>query len=466
MTQKDDGTWKLEEKSGKTVKNQELKKALGGTVETDDDGNIIKIKTSDGVELCNSEESCNQKLGTSLSNLEAGLKKVKEKEKAAKAAEEKKKEAEAPQPVAPVAEEKPKREEKPKEPPKPYAPPQNVAGLDAEGSVIACADETKPCEQKDASFAFAHESILDGVEGSVYVNDENKLCAPQSENCQKKNCDDVKGCKQTSDGDKYCTEFSGKTSCVNDPLEVTEHFIEECAKNQQYKEGTSTCAGANALSETLYQSLDFEFRSRVEVVFGSLFDDWSNNAFSRLEYWMYDNVCHMNYYNAGESEVDLIAGGTITQEHNFAHNLSYLGPNEIIVTLGGEKEEVNGTIFRYAFSIQTIGPVHGVVYLYNKCTQKKSFSTTGAGWKDEFVVNNPLGVHRNHYATDQLTFDCDLEGIEECRFDHACLKILDNEGYVAPLCQKLEGDEIILNPETGDTNCGDVASTALGFKKG
>ena len=268
--------------------------------------NIIKIKTSDGVELCNSEESCNQKLGTSLSNLEAGLKKVKEKEKAAKAAEEKKKEAEAPQPVAPVAEEKPKREEKPKEPPKPYAPPQNVAGLDAEGSVIACADETKPCEQKDASFAFAHESILDGVEGSVYVNDENKLCAPQSENCQKKNCDDVKGCKQTSDGDKYCTEFSGKTSCVNDPLEVTEHFIEECAKNQQYKEGTSTCAGANALSETLYQSLDFEFRSRVEVVFGSLFDDWSNNAFSRLEYWMYDNVCHMNYYNAGESEVDLI----------------------------------------------------------------------------------------------------------------------------------------------------------------
>ncbi|MBI4454006.1 hypothetical protein HY636_05165 [Candidatus Woesearchaeota archaeon] len=472
-----DTVWKLDTLPGKTVKNENLKQAIGGIVTIDKYGNIVGVETSNGKLLCSGEPNCQNLIGTSLDNLLEGIKKIPPNELTPKSAEV------APAP-APPGEERDVEEAPLPEPPtpkeeKPYVQPQNVAGLDANGYVASCITDAESCTKEQAKFAFKHESILDGVEGYVYVEvdmdgeikkdektKEPTTCAAEHVtmgHCKAVNCDELKGCTQTSDGDKYCTKYQGEESCVKDPTTVTEKIIEECAKG--VSADADKCAGANALSEQLYQSLDFEFRSRVEVVFGTLFDDWSNNAFSKLEYWMYDNVCHMNYYNAGESEVDLIAGGTITQEHNFAHNLSYLGQNEIIVTLGGEKEQVNGTIFRYAFSIQTIGPVHGVAYLYNKCTQKKSFSTTGAGWKDEFVVNNPLGVHRNHYATDQLTFDCDAEGIEECRFDHACLKILDNEGYKAPLCQKLEGDEIILNPETMDTDCGNVASTALEFKK-
>ena len=338
---------------------------------------------------------------------------------------------------------------------------------------------------------FKHDSLLKGTEGYVYVYDEEKTvykdeatgkeCTPGTpgaasptckavktkscsaqeaanpeSGCKAVNCDKVKGCKQTSDGDEYCTSFEGKTSCVNDPGEIIENSIEGCKDKFDKPE----CTGARKKMTDLYNNLDYEFRTRVETVFGSLFDDWTGNMFNKMELWMYSGICGMDYYDTGESEVDLILGQTITQENNYALNLDYLDEGEIIVTLAGEKQMVTPDIYRYSFSLQTIGAVHGVLYLYNTCTKEASFDQYG-GWKDEFVVNKALGVHRMHYAGESTTFDCNAtaQAKQECRFDHVCLKIMENEDYVKPICNKLGGESIILDTETGDEDCGALTYT-------
>ncbi|MFH1440348.1 MAG: hypothetical protein ABIG89_07290 [Candidatus Woesearchaeota archaeon] len=351
-----------------------------------------------------------------------------------------------------------------------YKPPTNVAGLDKDGDVSACDDTATSCNPGEASFTFAHASIIDGVEGSVYVEDDSenqgkhKLCTkPNKEGCTKVRCDKLEGeCTQKSTGDKHCTTFGGKTSCVDDPVDVVENMIKKCdAAKYSNKEAGTDCSGAQKRMDNLYDNLDFEFRSQVETVFGNLLDDWTGNAFSKLENSIYSAMCKVDYYNTGPQEVDLLMGTSITQEHNFAHNMSYLDKNEIIVMLGGEREKITDQYYRYAFTMKTIGPVHGIVYLYNKCTSKKSFSSAdGKGWKDEFAVNNPLGVHQMHYAGDDTSFDC--ENSPECRFDYVCLKIMDNEHYKEPICNHLTGATFGLN-EKGDIDCGTLSYT--GFTK-
>ena len=338
-----------------------------------------------------------------------------------------------------------------------------IGGLDTEGDVFVCEDDDN-CDAGKASFTFKHHSVFQGTEGYVYATADGKRCtaadAASGGDCAKRKCDNVKGCVHESEGSIYCTTFDGLKRCAGDPTGYIEKTIEACDKKAY---AGPECTGAQKKMDATYDNLNFEFRSRVESVFGTLLDDWTENAFSRLEYWLYDSVCTMDYYNTGESETDVISGLTITQEHNFGFNLGYLDEGEVIVTLGGEKEVVDENAFRYSFTLQTIGPIHGIVYLYNHCTKKKSFGSeyTGAyGWMDEFAVNNPLGVHRIHYAGDETTFVCDGDGTnfkkQECRFDHVCLKILDNDKYVKPICNVLGGEEFIIDVDNGDYGCGQM----------
>ncbi len=466
--------------------NQEIMLCYKDTYCYNKDGSRVDKNTGDFI------------LGKDDSTVIGTLVTFEEKKEAAKPAEEKKVTTEEQKKAEEEkkAEDKKKAEEKKdfsKKESKPYTPPMNVAGLDANGNLASCADGTKKgeCNLDDANFMFKHDSLVKGTEGYVYVTDEDKdvyttkegkACTPtgptdancvahKSNSCSAQeaanpetgchavNCDKVKGCTQTSDGDVYCTSFEGKKSCVSDPGEIIENSIEGCKDNFN----DPKCAGAKTKMTQLYNNLDFEFRSRVETVFGSLFDDWTGNMFNKMELWMYSGICGMDYYNTGKSEVDVIAGQSVTQEDNYAFNMDYLDESEVIVTLAGEKEAVTSDIFRYSFSLQTVGPVHGVVYLYNKCTKQMSFtaSAAGGGWKDEFSVPKPLGVHRMHYAGEATTFDCNAtaETGQECRFDHVCLKIMENEDYVEPICNKLGGEEIILNTKTGETDCGTLTYT-------
>jgi hypothetical protein len=338
--------------------------------------------------------------------------------------------------------------------------------LDPDGDVIVC--ENKDCDPNDATFSFKHDSVFKGTEGYVYVTSAGKRCtagqAAAGGDCKKTRCDGVKGCIHESEGNVYCTTFDGLERCAGNPINYIENQIKECDKIAYAGPG---CAGAQKRMDATYDSLNFEFRSRVESVFGTLLDHMTKNFFSKMEYWMYDSMCQMDYYNTGSSDVDLISGVQITQENNYGFDMNYLDQGEVIVRLGGEKEIITETddesIYRYSFSIQTIGPVHGLIYLYNYCTDEKSFGTgiTGAtGWVDEFAVNKPLGVHRIHYAGDETTYLCDDEASslnkQECRFDHVCLKVLDNEDYTEPICNKLGGEDIILDIDTGDYTCGSM----------
>jgi len=364
---------------------------------------------------------------------------------------------------SPNEEEEKKEETKEEQKPKEQKSSSKIGGLDTEGDVFVC-EKDNDCDPSKASFTFKHHSVFQGTEGYVYATADGKRCtaadAASGGDCAKRKCDNVKGCVHESEGSIYCTTFDGLKRCAGDPTGYIEKTIEACDKKAY---AGPECTGAQKKMDATYDNLNFEFRSRVESVFGTLLDDWTENAFSRLEYWLYDSVCTMDYYNTGESETDVISGLTITQEHNFGFNLGYLDEGEVIVTLGGEKEVVDENAFRYSFTLQTIGPIHGIVYLYNHCTKKKSFGSeyTGAyGWMDEFAVNNPLGVHRIHYAGDETTFVCDGDGTnfkkQECRFDHVCLKILDNDKYVKPICNVLGGEEFIIDVDNGDYSCGQM----------
>ncbi|MBT4540081.1 hypothetical protein HOC35_01080 [Candidatus Woesearchaeota archaeon] len=379
-------------------------------------------------------------------------KKKAEEEKKKKAEEEAKKKAEA------EAAAKAKKE---------YKPPENIAGLDSNGDLAVCDAKVEECDPTKASFMFKHDSVFQGTEGFVYVKEEKGKKVPCSaaeasnpnSGCSAVKCDKLTGCKHDYDGDTFCTTYQGEKACATNPVDSIEKMIEDCDKNS-YK--GPNCPGAQKRMDKVYDTLNFEFRSRVESVFGTLLDDWTGNFFNKMEYWLYDSVCTMDYYNTGSSETDVISGLTITQEHNFGFNLGYLDEGEIIATIGGEREIVDEGIYRYSFSLQTIGALHGIVYLYNKCDSEKSFeskATGQIGWNDEFVVNNPKGVHRTHYAGDETTFICD-EIDTECRFDYVCLKIMDvdtwtdsqKEKYTAPICTQLGGDEFVITDE-GDYGC-------------
>ena len=173
-----------------------------------------------------------------------------------------------------------------------------------------------------------------------------------------------------------------------------------------------------------------------------------------------------------------------------------------VVNIAGEKEQLTNTTYRYGFSVKLIGQMHYVIYLYNSCTKEKSFSTaltteqgassasasttstsqgfswkeyfTGSGqpqatatqkayitgWRDEGILGYK-GVHQAHYASDNMLFDCaepptaGNTGKKTCRFNQACVKVLDDEKHVEPYCVDLTNGPgfFTLGEETGSSEC-------------
>ena len=456
----------------------------GTTIYVDDEGSAVGFKDADG--SAKSYKHTNNKgepgpEGKKVEKVVAVLKeeagkktkvdekKADEKKKAEEeAAAKKKAEDEA---AAKKAEEKKKAEAAKAKQTNDIKLSENVAGLDSNGDLAVCAENTEECDAKKASFMFRYDDLFSGTEGYVYVKEATEgkekgkkvQCssaeASTNPDCKAVNCGDLKGCKHVSDGNTFCTTYQEQKACATSPKDTIVNIIENCDKNGYKGDG---CAGAQKRMDALYDSLNFEFRSKVESVFGTLLDDMTGNFFNKMEYWMYESMCQMDYYNTGESNVDVIAGAQITQEDNYGFDFRGLKQGEVIATVGGEREMVDEGIYRYSFSLQTVGALHGIVYLYNSCDKEKSYETTQTGligWNDEFVVNKPLGVHRAHYAGDESTFVCD-DIDTECRFDYICLKIMESESwtdkqkekYTPPICTKLGGDDFEITDD-GSITC-------------
>ena len=256
------------------------------------------------------------------------------------------------------------------------------------------------------------------------------------------------------------------------------------------------CANAGVLLKNKYNALDFEFRTRVETVFGTLFEKWTEGWLgSKMEMALYSGICGLNYYRTEDSEVDLIAGQSVSMPAFEMTPESKEIRELFVVEVGGEKEELSPTMYRYAISLKLIGQMHYVVYLYNSCTGEKSYyteldsssssaaskkfswkdyfegtssaysasstsSTKLYGWKDEGLTKKAKSVHQAHYAGDEMTFDCEKNPDNACRFDTACVKILndidgvDNSEYEAPYCVKLvNGRGFLTLGETGSIEC-------------
>lgn len=297
-------------------------------------------------------------------------------------------------------------------------------------------------------------------------------------------------------------EGFGKVEIGADPDDEQERILNKC--ETQKGEGEE-CANANVLFSKVMDNLDFEFRSRVEVVFGALFDKWSEGWLgSRLEYYLYSNVCHVQYYRGDDVEQDVIAGGSV-EVPSFYYDWDQSAGKLFVVNIAGEKEQLANNTYRYAFSTKLIGQMHYVIYLYNSCTKEKSFSTgltteqgiasdpqgqgfswkeyfTGAGqqqatttqkayitgWRDEGILGYK-GVHLAHYAGDNMLFDCSENGAlssgstgsttspgkKVCRFNQACVKVLDDEEHVEPFCVDLTNGPgfFTLGEETGSVEC-------------
>ncbi|MBI4453477.1 hypothetical protein HY636_02430 [Candidatus Woesearchaeota archaeon] len=292
-------------------------------------------------------------------------------------------------------------------------------------------------------------------------------------------------------------EGFGKVEVGADPDDEQERILNECESHAKMGHEMPECQNANVLFGKVMDNLDFEFRSRVEVVFGTLFDKWSEGWLgSRLEYYLYSNVCHVQYYRGDDTDQDLIAGGSV-EVPSFYYDWDQGAGKLFVVNIAGEKEQLTNTIYRYGFSVKLIGQMHYVIYLYNSCTKEKSFSTglateqgvsspstpqgfswkeyfTGAGqqqatttqkayitgWRDEGILGYK-GVHQAHYAGDNMLFDCaenPTAGNTEkktCRFNQACVKVLDDEEHVEPYCVELTNGPgfFTLGEETGSVEC-------------
>jgi len=316
-----------------------------------------------------------------------------------------------------------------------------------------------------------------------------------------------KGCEIVEEGDKWFLkdntlsekEGFGKAEIGADPDDEQERILNKC--EAQKGEGEE-CVNANVLFGKVMDNLDFEFRSRVEVVFGALFDKWSEGWLgSRLEYYLYSNVCHVQYYRGDDTDQDLIAGGSV-EVPSFYYDWDQSAGKLFVVNIAGEKEQLTNTTYRYGFSVKLIGQMHYVIYLYNSCTKEKSFSTaltteqgassasasttstsqgfswkeyfTGSGqpqatatqkayitgWRDEGILGYK-GVHQAHYASDNMLFDCaepptaGNTGKKTCRFNQACVKVLDDEKHVEPYCVDLTNGPgfFTLGEETGSSEC-------------
>jgi|SaaInlStandDraft_4_1057021.scaffolds.fasta_scaffold00153_28 hypothetical protein len=320
-------------------------------------------------------------------------------------------------------------------------------------------------------FSFSHVSLFEGVEGGVYVDEKGEFCNPTKSNCRAVDCGDLAGCKEKDKGKKYCVTYKKKTGCAVDPKGMYEDTFKKCKNNWKSK----GCEGVEKLASDRYDKLNEAFRSQLDEYFGKMFDkwfrSWTGMGFTEIEYAIYNGMCTLEYYDTGEDEdVEVSLTGFDDQAYKqpkFALNFGQNVDNILYVQVSGIKEQITTNIYRYAISLQTVGPMQlARVYLWNECRGEngKSYEISGnpAGWYQDIYMANPIGVIRKHISGDEMLFDCEnTDLIRECRYSHVCLDVYEGigetssgtikEGY--PQCFKLGGDNIILDVETGDTDC-------------
>jgi hypothetical protein len=321
----------------------------------------------------------------------------------------------------------------------------SYGGFDDQGDLLIKINKNGVQDTKHPQYFFRDKSLFDDA---IYKIDpktkEKKLCTQ----CDVKKEDDGYYLIDKSLKGKVQSKFK----LDKDPDDEQEIILKQC----DGKFDTPECKNAGVLMDKVYDSLNFEFRSRVESVFGALLDKWTVGWLgSRMEVALQASVCNLQYYRTEDTETSIISG-VQTKMPNFV--LDYEG-SEIrklfVVDIGGEKEEITPTLYRYAFSIKLIGQMHYLIYLQNSCTATKSFdailkSTSSEsdsfswkkyfdgeytsevtsskiefdGWRDEGIINRPKGTHIVHYSGDDMTFNC--EENENCRFNQACVKIIDD----------------------------------------
>ena len=94
-----------------------------------------------------------------------------------------------------------------------------------------------------------------------------------------------------------------------DPDDEQEKILDECEGKFDKNEN---CKNAAVLVDKVYDRLNFEFRSRVEAVFGTFFEKWTQGWLgSRMEVALQASVCNLEYYRTDDSETEVISGGSI-----------------------------------------------------------------------------------------------------------------------------------------------------------
>ncbi|MFH1439307.1 MAG: hypothetical protein ABIG89_01995 [Candidatus Woesearchaeota archaeon] len=272
---------------------------------------------------------------------------------------------------------------------------------------------------------------------------------------------------------------SGQVFDINakkSPEDTQEEIIIECGKGDNIK--SAQCTGTAALFTKLYDRLDFEFRSQVEPIFATLFEKWTDGWLgSRLEHSIYSSMCKIKYYQGDDAEQPLLLGAKVDVP-TFQYDMD--GTRDLfIVNIGGEKEQITESVYRYAFTVKLIGQMHYVIYLQNTCTGKKSFDfgTTGGeskttkfswkdyfegkssastsaaeqktvvkGWREEGVLGHK-GVKVAHYAGDDMVYNCDE--VDECRFNQACVKIIEDQDSSGSSGQPKHPDSYCIDLNSG-----------------
>lgn len=130
----------------------------------------------------------------------------------------------------------------------------------------------------------------------------------------------------------------------------------------------------------------------------------------------------------------------------------------------GKREEVTPTLYRYSFSMSLAGAMVYEVYLINSCTRDRSDDIQGG-----FIYQGSLGangVDRQHFATDQLIFDCNKGA---CRFNYACVDMFLSQDSTDPdgrLCMPLDGglhgskfETATEEDSNGGSNAGTLSAT-------
>lgn len=293
-----------------------------------------------------------------------------------------------------------------------------------------------------AKFAFVDDQVWS--EGTIYELKYNQATG-EYEKVECKTCD-----VEEKDGKYYVEKGKEKFELGNkDPWEQAETALNGCvekiADSKENNEG-SECRFVKEQLKAGYKIYSEKFRQEVGKLFGFAVEqaDWYQKAKRVPTLW-----CAAGYNIRTQDGVPTNLQWTdaaptywgmdvkAVTNFNVLHDIDPFANIYVYKLFAGKREEVTPTLYRYSFSMSLAGAMVYEVYLINSCTSDRSDDTQGG-----FIYQGSLGangVDRQHFATDQLIFDCSKGA---CRFNYACVDMFLSQDSTEPdgrLCMPLNG---------------------------